>query len=402
MSEQEINLNIIEQENPKNSHVDDSVVEQNSVKGYEDRVSKALAWAEQFNSMSEGEIKKMFSSDQLMYALKEIPTYFEGGIIPEEILEAEARIYSIYKPSDALQKMHKESNFSVIGSYNPQELFGLREQWKYLDVEQKLSFLQGYIKKLAGEYGFNQEIIINVIDQPFEAESAMWVSTHESNKVGVLFICKSEIEKASFTTVISTISHEMAHAFQEYLRKQEHPDDALQNDRNWLRIYNQRLGEKTSYTDAYKKSDYRYRIVPSEQDAWSMQLFAPERIDLVANEYANQILKTIGFDSYADFKEQTTISKWLRRKIGESKNINDLQQELENLGKNFSELASRISKIISGKNIDSILVEVEVIEGKIKTANEKLGLFNVEKKKIETKEQMRDKELKEVRDRLGI
>lgn len=230
----------------------------------------------------------------------------------------------------------------------------------------------------------------------------MWVPTHESNKVGTLFLCKSEIEQTSFTTVISTISHEISHAFQEYLRKQKESDDILQNDKNWLSVYNSRLGEQTSYTDAYKKSDYRYKIAPPEQDAWSMQLFAPDRLNSVVDEYAGSILKTVGFDSYVDFKEKITISKWLHRKIEASKNIDDLHQELEKLGKNFPDLASRISEIILTKDVDSILAEIEIIEDKIKIANEKLNSSGAEEKKEESREEFKNKELKRVRDNLGI
>lgn len=114
------------QENPEVSSAVDLAIEKNTEE-QNVQIEDIVAWAKQFNSMSETEIRTTFSDKKLIDLLKNIPTFFESGIISEEILEAEARIYSLYKPSEALHEMHKKSNFSVIDSYVPQELFMLRE-----------------------------------------------------------------------------------------------------------------------------------------------------------------------------------------------------------------------------------------------------------------------------------
>jgi hypothetical protein len=330
---------------------------------------------EKINSLSTKELREQFSTDELLNVLNLFPYGFGDQEIPKDVLDAEAQVYSAYKPSEALQNKHKDANISAIKSYDPKELFFLRENWKTkIDIDQKIDFIKKYIGKLAKEYGFSQEIPIVVYDDPTDGEDAMWLPTHEREKIGLLILYKSVLERLDLPSMLGDISHEIAHAFQESLEKEiGDPQKDLIDDQKWFKMFSTRHGQRTKYTDAYKSSNLRYRAIPKEQDAWGMQLTAPNELNKTLEEYADKLLADEGLGSYSDIKNQSTVSKWVTRNLKETTTPEDLIKEAEKMV-HFPDVSSRIINFISGKDREAIIDAIKNAEDDRKKAESLLGI----------------------------
>ncbi|MEI6042272.1 MAG: hypothetical protein WCQ00_01765 [bacterium] len=337
---------------------------------------EAISVARKINALSIEELKGKFSASQLREMVENFPSSFGDEVVPQEVLDAEAHIYSTYEPSETLQKKHKGANVSAIDSYNPKELFVLREEWKSkMDSDQQVSFLEGYVKKLAKEYGLNQEISIVLYDEVFSGESAMWMPTYEPDKIGVLILYKSVLKNVDLPTAMSLVSHEISHGFQEFLTKtvvEKMPED-LADDKEWFKVTADRFRHRSNYTEAYKASQLRYKALPPEKDAWAMQSAAYEELNRVSEQYANQVLMSEGLGSYSDIKKETTVSRWITRNLKEETTPEDLIKEAEKLT-HVPEIAAKIVETVSGKDKEAIVEAVRDIDERRKKADLLLGL----------------------------
>jgi hypothetical protein len=202
----------------------------------------------------------------------------------------------------------------------------------------------------------------------------MWLSTHESEKIGVLVLYKSVLERLDLPSTLGDISHEMAHGFQESLEKGLGIiEDDLKNDQKWFKMFESRHNQKTKYTDAYKSSNVRYRAIPKEQDAWAMQLTAPHELNSVLEEYTDKLLIAEELGSFSDIKNQSTVSKWITRNLKEDTNPEDLIKEAEKMI-HFPDVSSRIINFVSGKDRQSIIDSIKVEEEKKEKAYALLGI----------------------------
>lgn len=336
---------------------------------------EVVSVVKEINSLSNKELRAKFSDEELFKILSSLPVYFEDGLISEDLLDAEARIYSVYEPSEVLQKEHRETNFSVIDSYDPRELFQLRESWETLDINKKIIFIEGYVERLATSYGMNQKITTVLYDESSDGASATWLPSHEPDTLGVLILYKSTLEQGNLSSALSVLSHEMAHGFQEFIGKQK--DGVVEDfskDREWFAAYQARHKEKTNYVDAYKASYSRYLAIPVEKDAWEMQLYAPDRLNSVADEYVDRVLAAEGMDSYSEIKRQMVVAKWVTRKLRETTDVDTLLQEARKVAENFPDTAAHIISFILSRNNEDLESGVKDIEEKKRRADELLAL----------------------------
>ncbi|MBP6975064.1 MAG: hypothetical protein KBB54_03960 [Candidatus Pacebacteria bacterium] len=336
-------------------------------------IEEPLQVARRINNYTKEDLLK-FSNEQLFESLNSL-RWSSDELVPEEILDAEARIYSVYEPSVALQLRHKQVNTEVVDSYNPKDLLSLKEKWKTeVETDKKIAFIKSYVEKLAEQYGLNQSIDIVVYDEPFDSEGAMWLASHESDRIGVLILYKTVIEKSNLNTILSDISHEMAHAFQESIRKGIVPDiDNFKNDQEWFNVYASRYDQgKSKYLDAFKSSRARYLAIPIERDAWAMQLTAYNEIDRASDQYADEVLAQAGLDTYSNIKKQSVLAKWIRRNLKEDTDPDSLVELARR--STFSSFVEQVESFVSGKNMNQIIPAIETIEEKRQKADELLGL----------------------------
>jgi hypothetical protein len=178
----------------------------------------------------------------------------------------------------------------------------------------------------------------------------------------------------SLGTILSAVSHEIAHAFQEATRKEIIPkSEDLKNDQDWFNVYSSRYSQgRSNFLDAYKSSQLRYRAIPIEQDAWGMQLVAPNELDKVSEQYSSGVLMKEGLGTYADMKKQTVLAKWTRRNLKEDTTPESLVELARK--SSFPSFTAQVEAFMSGRDINRVLLEIKKIEEERVKADELLGL----------------------------
>ncbi|MFA5986372.1 MAG: hypothetical protein WC819_03430 [Parcubacteria group bacterium] len=239
--------------------------------------------------------------------------------MPEEMLEAESRIYELYTPSKELQDIHKICTNEALHAIE-ESLLDLNKKWIGRDTSGRLEMCQEWANQLCASYKIPK---ITVFDAGRTITADAIYYEGFGDLLGTIGIGRGKLEhNENLKDFLDAIAHEIAHAFQcATVRDMESEEikEKIANDIAWFTLQKRRSMCRDD--SLFKGSHKRYLSLPSEQDAHGMQGDFSKRSAEVFSAVKNAKLREYDLPDLQTIIRQAGAARWVNNILSLEKDI---------------------------------------------------------------------------------
>lgn len=284
-----------------------------------EKAEKILAFSSEYLASLPDEEKRKLVSDLRWNSYES-----NGEIIfmPEEMLEAESKIYETYKPSQELQEIHKNTAneaFSLI----EKNLLELSKKWIASDVDTRLEMCQEWIDKLCASYQI-PKVTATSINVGEEIDTLASYYGGYGGNLGTIGFGEGRLKhNENFKDFLDITVHEIAHAFQDAAKQKlinEELKEKIKNDIEWFNLKNSRSMHRDD--NAFRKSHKRYLSLPYEQDAHMAQDYFVKKSEDAFSESRNSKLAENNLLNLENINLRAKVARWANNVLSLDKDIN--------------------------------------------------------------------------------
>jgi len=142
---------------------------------------------------------------------------FDNNETPEEVLDAESKIYKTYKPSMELQAIHAEKGDALLETVS-KDFARLNGEWNAAPIDKRLEMCQFWADQLADGYKIPRARLYSS-DQVTGGIAAAFEKSTDANEPSTIALSEEKLKQGNMRGWLHNIRHEMTHAFPINQRK---------------------------------------------------------------------------------------------------------------------------------------------------------------------------------------